>query len=92
MTVERTPENAPKEDPPDLGSSPTLKTTDPPDISLDSTKKTAKSVATSVLTGSPSFHKIKERLSQRKTYSLTQVMDQIKNFENFLKDEGTLPL
>ena len=83
--------NVPKEDPPDLGSSPILKTTDPPDP-LDSTKNTAKNVATLVLTGSPSFHKIKERLSQRKSYSLNQVIDQIKNFENFLKDENTLPL
>ena len=91
MTVERSPENVPKQGPPDLGASPVLKTTDPPDP-LDSTKNIAKSAATSVLTGSPSFHKIKEKLSQRKSYSLNQVIDQIKNFENFLKDENTLPL
>ena len=85
MTVERSPENV-KQDPPDLGASPVLKTTDPPDPS-DSTKNIAKSTASSVLTDSPSFHKIREKLSKRKSYSLDQVKDQIKNVENFLKDE-----
>ena len=65
MTIDRTPENARKEDPPDPGASPTLKT-DPPDISQDSTKKTAKSVAHSVLSSSPSLNRFKERLSLHK--------------------------
>ena len=60
MTIDRTPENAPKEDPPELGSSPTLKKTDPPDISLDSTKKQPNLLQLQYYLAVPSFIKSKK--------------------------------
>ena len=63
MTVERSPPPDEKKDPPDEKQ-------DPPD---DITTPIPKSSTSPSLSDSPAFHKLREKLTKRKAYSLDQI-------------------